>query len=755
MDTFDLSAYACIRPRTVGTKMSAITMKVLLAMSLIPGVIAFHRVYKSGDISIGSLISLHKEKTGNDCTRFYLPGLNRVEAIIYTVNKINNNSEVLRNITLGYDIRDYCNDRASAMKETYDFTTSNSFAFDSITDFSSSAKFVCRQCLGELRNRSDSVVAVIGPYGSRNSLQVAGLLQVVGMAGISPSATSEELSWPFYNKFFRTVSPDNYQAKAMADLIDHFNWNYVAAVAVEHSYGLYGIRALERESTERKTFCIGFTEYVSPTGYQKQLQKIVSRLKADTNVKVVVLWIADRIAIDLMTEAKRQEVHYRIWIMSDSLATKTPESLGSDFVYLGTYLGIQPKQYRDVEYEKHLLTMTPKKSLSSGNTFWEKLWMAEFGCTATPNNATDQSKTCPENLTITETIFNKLYDDFIPYQVDAVYAVAHVIDNIHHCKNGSGLLQGGACPPTTPTINPQHALLYLRNVSFEGITGRIQFDQNGDPLGSTYDIISFQKEDSIGSRYTKVRVGTWDKNQSPRLAISNNSIAWNTSFNGIPKSVCKDLCPPAVQTTKLPAFPNFQFPFYGDMNAMYAQTMFPLTVFQSPFNTPITFPMGMIPINQTRPDAAYELAANVLFSMMDWAKKLTTFNHLLENDQITLLKMAWSDLFLLEAARSPLHMYVQQMYSTINAQLSMDVILKRMEYARLFQEQQERIRNLGMDMTEHFHLKCIVLFRAEGSLINQPRQVEVLQDTSQSSLEQYIRAQYSNQPTRFEKKQNS
>lgn len=166
----------------------------------------------------------------------------------------------------------------------------------------------------------------------------------------------------------------------------------------------------------------------------------------------------------------------------------------------------------------------------------------------------------------------------------------------------------------------------------------------------------------------------------------------------------------AVQTTKLPAFPNFQFPFYGDMNTMYAQGMFPLTVFQSPF-----IPMGMIPINQTRPDVAYELAANVLFSMMDWAKKLTTFNHLIENDQITLLKMAWSDLFLLEAARSPLQMYVQQMYSTINAQtkqLSMEVILKRMEYARMFQEQEERIRSLGMDMTEHFHLKCIVLFRA-------------------------------------------
>lgn len=44
-----------------------------------------------------------------------------------------------------------------------------------------------------------------------------------------------------------------------------------------------------------------------------------------------------------------------------------------------------------------------------------------------------------------------------------------------------------------------------------------------------------------------------------------------------------------------------------------------------------------------------------------------------------------------------------------------------------------------------------VCLPSDGSLISQPRQVEVLQDTSQSSLEQYIRTQYPTQPTRFGK----
>lgn len=49
------------------------------------------------------------------------------------------------------------------------------------------------------------------------------------------------------------------------------------------------------------------------------------------------------------------------------------------------------------------------------------------------------------------------------------------------------------------------------------------------------------------------------------------------------------------------------------------------------------------------------------------------------------------------------------------------------------------------------HYLRVLFVCSDGSPITQPQQIEMLQDTSQSSLEQYIRAQYSNQPTRFGK----
>ena len=170
----------------------------------------------------------------------------------------------------------------------------------------------------------------------------------------------------------------------------------------------------------------------------------------------------------------------------------------------------------------------------------------------------------------------------------------------------------------------------------------------------------------------------------------------------------------AVQTTKLPAFTGFTFPYFSELSGFYPPSLLPFTLLQPALSNQGNLHPGIFPQTQGTSEVVYELAAHVLFSVVDWARKLPTFSNLVESDQITLLKMAWSDLYLLESARSPIHMYMQQLYSTGNMQarqVSMENILRRMEHARLFQDQLEKVRSLGMDLTEHFHIKCIVLFR--------------------------------------------
>ena len=186
-------------------------------------------------------------------------------------------------------------------------------------------------------------------------------------------------------------------------------------------------------------------------------------------------------------------------------------------------------------------------------------------------------------------------------------------------------------------------------------------------------------------------------------------------FKGIDLTIFfLSILPTAVQSTKLSQFSGFSFPYFGDVSGFYSQGLLPFTLLQPSLSNPGNIHLGMFPQPQGTSEVVYELAAHVLFSVVDWARKLPTFHNLVESDRITLLKMAWSDLYLLESARSPIHMYIQQLYttsSTHSRQVSMETILKRMEYGRLFQDQVEKVRSLGMDSTEHFHIKCIVLFR--------------------------------------------
>lgn len=520
----------------------------------------FDRVFKQGDAIIGSLLAVHTENSEDGCKNVFLPGINRVEAAVYTIEQINKNANVLPNVQLGYDIRDYCKDRTKAMEHSYDFSTHIHF-LDADRDFvdhniTSSA---CLQCSISKDNFTFPIAAMVGPYGSRNSLQVAGLLQVVNIPAISPSATSEELSWSFYRTFLRTVPPDNFQARAMADLIDYFKWKYVAVIAVEHSYGLYGFRALEQESLQRQTFCIGLVEYITPTRYESRLTPIVEKLRRAENIKVIILWIGSTIATDLAREAHRQNFKERIWIMSDSLATKTPEYLGTDLMSLGIYLGIQPKQFNDASYEDYLKNLTPKitDNRLDSNDWFDFLWRQEFNCSA--NNNTPGYKQCPGDLTISNEVYLKMSDDFIPYQIDATYAIAHALDMIYRCKEPYGLLPGGACPKTCPFVSSSDVYLYLRNVSFVGITGRIEFDANGDPLQALYDFVSFQRnlDDASGNdKYIKLKIGNWDANRNPEIKIDPSAIQWSyensTLDNGtsrIPKSVCLEQCPPGTQQT--------------------------------------------------------------------------------------------------------------------------------------------------------------------------------------------------------------
>ena len=496
-----------------------------------------YRNYKDGDVIVGGLINIHYSGTNDQCTELSTTGLGYAEATIFAIEKINKNSTILPNVTIGYDLRDYCFSNARAMKIAYDFMCDGDPVHMSNQNISTSPTRYVKE--------TKTISALLGPTESGSAVLVGSLLQVSDIPAISPSVTSDELSSQMYKDFFRTVPPDRWQAKVMADIIELFNWTYVAAVGLDDSYGQNGISALEKESYNRGTFCIAFSEYIPRLGYWNKTKETVLKIKRWSKVAVIIIWLSGRYGREFFSEATAQNVE-KTWILSDAL-TARGTFLDTHLTILNGSLGIKPHEYSVLEFEEHLKMITPAKSIERGAHWWEEFWRLHFNCSATNSNEQSGVALCETNLTLHHAL-QKIHGSFVSYRIDAVYAIAHALDNIYRCSltiHGAG--KRGKCPPVKPTVKGRDLEKYLRNISFDGLTGKVRFDKFGDPLTASYDIINFQ-HDSTDAARKDILVGSWNKKNTPKLEVDLSRLRWRTPFT--PLSFCSSECLPGTRRAK-------------------------------------------------------------------------------------------------------------------------------------------------------------------------------------------------------------
>lgn len=112
-------------------------------------------------------------------------------------------------------------------------------------------------------------------------------------------------------------------------------------------------------------------------------------------------------------------------------------------------------------------------------------------------------------------------------------------------------------------------------------------------------------------------------------------------------------------------------------------------------------------------DNICELAARLLFSAVEWARNIPFFPDLQVTDQVALLRMCWSELFVLNASQCsmPLHVAPLLAASGLHASpMSADRVVAFMDHIRIFQEQVEKLKCLHVDSAEYSCIKAIVLF---------------------------------------------
>ncbi|XP_020604818.1 extracellular calcium-sensing receptor-like [Orbicella faveolata] len=487
---------------------------VLFCLTILNGVV--QGPYKDGDIILGGLLRVHlRGDSENQCGNLDVRGLNRVFAMIFAIEKINNDSNLLPNISLGYDIRDYCEIALKATRISYDLIKS---------------KLLTNLTRGKLGKKS--ITALIGPDDSSSAVVIAGLLQVLNVSVISPTATSPELSAQTYQYLYRTAPSDAFKGKAMADLIEYFKWSYVAAVGQDDSYGRNGLWSVVREAEARNnSYCLAMTKFISYEGRILNIRNIVTTLRRYENIRVVILWLHGTYAKDFFTEVYRQNLTGRVWILSDVFISDSIPGFSS--IFDGSIV-VKPHRFSaETEFEERKKALTIK---TINQTFPE--WSSEIKTLITNCSASNENANSMEQCF--HDFVQRMQSSYTPYVIDAVYSMAHALNVLFEnatVKDIDYKLK------RTMDINVKKGL--LSRVSFVGLTGNVSFDKDGDRQSVLYDIVNFQQvEEGHTKRLEQVVVGKWKENEphAKRLHFSQE-IHWNSPTNQPPKSECLEQCP--------------------------------------------------------------------------------------------------------------------------------------------------------------------------------------------------------------------
>ncbi|XP_076625936.1 metabotropic glutamate receptor 8 [Colletes latitarsis] len=474
-------------------------------------------------------------------------GMQRLEAMLYVLDEINADNDLLPNTTLGALILDSCSSDTYALDQSMEFV--RSYMNQDITEYK------CENDKPPMYVPHKPVTGVIGASFSVVSIMVANILRLFKIPQISYASTSTELSDKSRFEYFsRVVPPDNFQAQAMVEIIHQLGWKYVSTVAVEGDYGEKGIASFISLSTEY-SICVAVSEKILRNAKSEDFDKIIDRLSSKHNARGVVLFVdEDNVRKLLQAAVRANRTGHFMWVGSDSWGAKVYPVREQEFAAEGAitilpyrtslqdfdnyYLNLRPRVDNecDGQTENNVLhKKLPSKIVNCRNVWFREFWSQHHKCSFSANLSAGMTR-----CTGTEKLIDYEQEGLVPFVVDAVYAIAHGVHNLieEECVNNLGTSHY-LCDKLRPAPDGQQLLQHIRNVSFIGRQGtEIKFKADGDAYGF-YNIYQYQRNDVGGFDY--VLIGTWKE----ELTLDINITKWATGTGEmhIPRSLCSDNCP--------------------------------------------------------------------------------------------------------------------------------------------------------------------------------------------------------------------
>ncbi|XP_018107037.1 extracellular calcium-sensing receptor [Xenopus laevis] len=498
-----------------------------------------------GDIVIGGTFPVHLDRVYNDlsftnkpaelqCQRFSIERYQYMHALIFAVEEINGDPELLPNITLGFQIFDTC-------------TTLRRAAQGTLSMLSGGAEMTPNyHC-----SKGTTLAGVVGDSGSTRSILMAQILGLYRYPLVSYLSSNAVLSnRDLFPSFFRTIPSDDFQMRGLAHLVLHYGWTWIGLLISDNDYGQFGLQIVKQEIINGGA-CVAFAENIM-TGQPNRNAPHLVQVIRDSTAKVVVVIASDSDFVVVVEELQKQNVTGNIWIASEAWATSISlRDKRFQMILVGT-IGFAIHGGKMSEFTKYFSSLKISKHFDMLiKEFWEEAFSCKWPNTKLADNATTNGCTGNEKL-------ENLYSEEtyrIPLNVyTAIYAVAWALHGFL-CTPRIGPLKYANCPNVS-SFQPWHIFHYIKYVNFMTKDGiQVSFDANGNPP-AVYDIVNWHV--SGKGTLEQVTVGSYDLNAPDRktLTVDEDRHVWANNSTEVPFSKCSPSCSSGFRKVMVPGKPS-------------------------------------------------------------------------------------------------------------------------------------------------------------------------------------------------------
>ncbi|XP_027136149.1 extracellular calcium-sensing receptor [Larimichthys crocea] len=484
------------------------------------------QIYRDGDIMVGGIFSFHLQwKNRQDayihkplplqCTKLNFRGFQYTQAMRFAIEEINNNTDLLPGITLGYKIYDACTSIARGMRVALSLANGNE-------DVSAPSKEPC--------TRPAQVQAIMGETFSSPCMAIATVIGPFSIPLISHFATCACLSDKTrYPSFLRTIPSDYHQSRALAHLVKHFGWTWVGAIRTNDDYGNNGMDTFT-ETAQQLGICLEYSVSLFRTDPPDKIQKIVDIIKASTS-KVIVTFLPTMELHVILRELPKHNLTGYQWVGTEAWISNSDTADVDRHHILDGAIGLSIVKAHVSGMTEFMMDV--KRLNSSRNEMFTEFWETLFSCKfkqLKSSAGNERECTGHEDVTQVQNSFTDMSLMPIFYNVyKGVYAVAHALHSILNCNK--------TCDKNVQ-LDPFTILQHIKKIHFKTKEGdEVYFNENGDPAAK-YEIVNWQRTENGLVEF--ITVGLYDASlpADKQMNLRNKSL--------LPVSVCSEKCPPGT-----------------------------------------------------------------------------------------------------------------------------------------------------------------------------------------------------------------